>query len=273
MATARPTASPTPAATRSILLGGRRAIRLLERNVFVYRHSWLVIVTGFFEPLFYLLGIGFGLGVLVGGVEGPGGQTIPYQAFVAPALLATSAMNGAVYDSTNMFFKLKYQKTYDAILATPLSVGDVALGEVVWALGRSTLYAIGFMVVMTFLGLTYSATAILAIPAAMLIGFTVASVGLVAVTFMRSWQDLDWIGITTLPLFLFSGTFFPVTAYPEPLRLVVEATPLYRGVVLVRGLTTGAIGIEQLVSVVYLAVMGIIALWTASRRLDRLLLK
>src|SRR6202030_2635117 len=103
----------------------------------------------FFEPLFYLLGIGFGLGTLVGNVTGPNGSPITYAQFVAPALLAASSMNGAIYDSTiNVFFKLKFAKTYDAILSTPLGVGDIALGEIGWAIIRGTLYAIGFMVVM-----------------------------------------------------------------------------------------------------------------------------
>lgn len=253
--------------------GGRRAVRLLERNVFVYRRTWMVIFSGFFEPLFYLLGIGYGLGSLIGNVEGPAGNLIPYAAFVAPALLATSAMNGAVYDSTNMFFKLRYQKTYEGVLSTPLSVGDVALGEVTWALIRGTLYALGFMVVIFVMGLALSPLAILAVPAAMLIGFATASVGLVAVTFMRSWQDLDLIFVVTLPLFLFSATFFPITAYPEPLRTIVELTPLYRGVDLIRGLTTGVLGVNLLIDVVYLAVMGFVFLFIASRRLDRQLLK
>ncbi len=113
--------------TPPVLFGGRRAGLLIERNLMVYRRGWLVIVSGFFEPLFYLLSIGLGIGALVGAVPLGDGRVIPYTAFVAPALLASSAMNGAIYDSTfNVFFKLKYAKTYDAILATPVGVGDVA---------------------------------------------------------------------------------------------------------------------------------------------------
>ena len=97
-------------------LGRWRAHKVLERDVLVYRRNWSVIVSGFFEPVFYLLGIGFGLGALVGDVG-----DIPYAAFVAPGLMATTAMNGAVIESTfNLFFKLKYAKTFDAMLATPL---------------------------------------------------------------------------------------------------------------------------------------------------------
>ena len=95
---------------------------------------------GFFEPLFYLLALGVGLGRLVGDVPAPDGQPITYGAFVAPALLAASAMNGAIYDATfNVFFRLKYDKIYDAILATPMRPGDIALGEIGWALIRGAL--------------------------------------------------------------------------------------------------------------------------------------
>jgi lipooligosaccharide transport system permease protein len=253
--------------------GGSRAGRLLERNLFVYRRGWTVIVSGFFEPLFYLVGIGFGLGALIGTVEGPGGVVLSYAAFVAPALLASSSMNGALYDSTfNIFFKLKYAKTYDAILSTPLGVGDVAIGEVAWALIRGSLYAIGFLAVVLVLGLASSPLVVLALPAAMLIGFATAGVGIAATTFMRKWQDFDFITIVTLPLFLFSATFFPITAYPEPVRILVELTPLYRGVDLVRSLMTGVVGWNVVIDVVYLTLLGLAGLFVASRRLERLLL-
>jgi len=199
---------------------------------------------------------------------------IEYTVFVAPALLASSAMNGAVYDSTfNIFFKLKYAKTYDAMLTTPLGVGDIAVGEVIWALIRGTLYAVGFIVVIFVLGLALSPWAILAVPAAMLIGFAAAAIGTSCTTFIRKWQDFDLIFVVTLPLFLFSATFFPITAYPEPIRLLVEVTPLYRGVHLIRGLTTGEIEPMLLVDVAYLLILGFIGLAIVSRRLGHLLLK
>ena len=94
-----------------IMFGSRRALRLIERNLYVYRHGWIVIVSGFFEPLFYLLSIGLGLGALVGNVPGPGGREIPYQQFIAPALLASSSMNGAMTEATlNFFFKLSTRR-------------------------------------------------------------------------------------------------------------------------------------------------------------------
>jgi lipooligosaccharide transport system permease protein len=254
--------------------GGRRALLLIERNILVYRNGWLVIVSGFFEPLFYLLAIGLGIGGIVGAVPGPGGTSIPYALFVAPALLATASMNGAIAESTfNVYFKLNFQKTYDAVLATPLSPGDVALGEIGWAVIRSTLYALGFIVVILVLGLVRSPWAVFAVPSATLLAFAFAAVGMAATTYMRSWQDFDLINLVVLPLFLFSGTFYPLTAYPEGLRVLIELTPLWQGVDLIRSLVLGLVEPSILWHVAYLGTMGIIGLVIVGRRLDRLLLK
>ncbi|MHB8891743.1 MAG: ABC transporter permease [Candidatus Limnocylindrales bacterium] len=254
--------------------GGRRALLLIERNMLVYKNDWMVILSGFFEPLFYLLSIGLGIGGIVGDLPGPDGTTIPYALFVAPALLASASMNGAIAESTfNVFFKLNFQKTYDAVLATPLSPGDVALGEIGWAVIRSTLYALGFVVVILVLGLVRSPWAILSVPAATLLAFAFAAVGMAATTFMRSWQDFDLINLVVLPLFLFSGTFYPLTAYPEPLRVLIQLTPLWQGVDMIRALVTGAVDLSILWHVAYLGAMGMVGLVIVGRRLDRMLLK
>jgi lipooligosaccharide transport system permease protein len=248
---------------------GSRAVRVLERNVLVYRRTWWVLLSGFFEPLFYLLGLGFGLGAIVGDIEG-----IPYAMFVAPALMATSAMNGAVYDSTfNLFYKLKYAHTYDAMLATPMGVQDVARGEITWALIRGLMYATAFLVIMVLLGLVASPLAVLALPASVLIGFAAAGIATAATTWVRSWQDFDLVFVVTMPLFLFSATFFPITTYPEPLRTLVELTPLYRGVHMIRALTTDQLDVMIVFDVVYLAALGLIGLAITSRRMGKLLLK
>jgi lipooligosaccharide transport system permease protein len=260
--------------TPAFAFGSRRSLRLIERNLYVYKHGWMVLLSGFFEPLFYLLGIGFGLGALVGTIPGPDGQPISYQLFVAPALLATAAMNGAINESTfNFFFKLNYNKTFTAILSTPLSPGDIALGELGWALIRGGLYAVGFMGVMLVLGLFVSPWVVLAVPAALLVGLAFGAIGMAATSFMKTWQDFDLIQLVILPLFLFSGTFYPIDAYPPALRLVVQLTPLYQGVDLIRSLTVGAISPVLLVHVAYLVAMGVVGLAVTSRRLDKLLLK
>jgi lipooligosaccharide transport system permease protein len=255
-------------------LGSRRARFLVERNIYVYRHGWIVILSGFFEPLFYLGSIGFGLGALVGTVNGPGGQQISYQLFVAPALLASAAMNGAIAEGTfNFFFKLRYNKTFDAILSTPLSAGDVAVGELIWALIRGGIYAVAFVLVMAILGLIVSPWVLLTLPSALLIGFAFGAVAMAATTFMRTWQDFDLINLVILPMFLFSGTFYPIDAYPEAIRVVVQLTPLYQGVDLLRSLAVGHLEPVLLFHVAYLAAMGIAGLYVVSRRLDKLLLK
>ena len=254
--------------------GSRRAVHLFERSLYLYRRTWLVLVSGFFEPLFYLFAIGFGIGALVGEVPGPDGRPIPYQLFVAPALLASSAMNGAIFEVTfNVYGKLRWEKVYDAVLATPLGVGDIALGEIAWALFRGLLYAIGFVLVMLVFGLVRSPYFVFAIPAAMLIGFAFAAVGMAATTFVRSWQDFDLVQLVILPLFLFSATFYPISTYPEGLRLIVQLTPLYHGVDLIRSLSLGIVSPALLVHVAYLLAMGFAGLFVVSQRLDKLLLK
>jgi lipooligosaccharide transport system permease protein len=260
--------------TSGLLIGSRRSMRLIERNLYVYKHGWLVILSGFFEPLFYLLSIGFGLGALIGTVPGPGGEPIPYQLFVAPALLASAAMNGAIAESTfNFFFKLNYDKTFASILTTPMSPADISLGELAWALIRGALYSIGFLGVMVVMGLVKSPLVLLTLPGSLLIGFAFAAVGMAATSFMRTWQDFDLIQLVILPMFLFSGTFFPLDAFPEPARILIQLTPLYHGVDLLRTLSVGVVGPQTLVHVVYLGAMGLVGLAVVSRRLDKLLLK
>jgi lipooligosaccharide transport system permease protein len=253
-------------------LGGKGSLHLIERHARAYRHLWLVLVSGLAEPLFYLLSLGIGLGQLVGTVTGPSGP-ITYTAFVGPALLATSSMNGAIYDSTfNVFFLLKYAKVYSAILTTPMRATDVALGQIGWALIRGSLYAFAFMLVLLGMGLVRSRWGVLALPAAILTGFAFAATGMAATTFMRSWQDFEFVMLVSVPLFLFSATFYPLSVYPRALQVVIECTPLYQAVTLIRGLTLGVVGPALLVPVVYLALMGMTGLVIAGRRVSRLLL-
>jgi len=252
--------------------GGGRFDLVYERNLRVYRRTWQIIFSGFFEPVFYLLSIGLGIGALVGEVT-VDGVAVPYKEFVAPALLATSAMNGAVYESTmNVFFKLKFGKIYDAMLATPLQVGDVAFGELSWCLTRGGLYAAGFLVVVTALGLVGSWWALLALPAAVLIGYAFAGVGMASTTFMKSWTDFDAVQMVVVPLFLFSATFYPLSTYPEGVQTIVRCTPLYQGVDLLRALLLGNVGIDALGHVAYLAAMGTAGMIVVRRRFARLLL-
>lgn len=253
--------------------GAGLARMLVERNVRAFRHLWVALVTGFAEPVFYLFSIGIGIGGLVQTVTTDNGAEVPYAAFVAPALLAASAMNGAVADATfNVFWKLKYAKTYDAILATPLGPRDIAVGEIAWSLIRSAVYAALFLVVAALAGAVTSWWALLALPAAVLIGFAFAAVGMFATTFMRSWVDFDYVTLAIQPMFLFSATFFPLATYPPALQWVVQATPLYHGVALERALMLGQVDAGVWVHVTYLVGLGLVGVVAASARLEKLLL-
>lgn len=255
------------------LLGAGGATKMLERNFLVYRRIWLIVFSGFFEPIFYLFSIGVGLGALVGDVAGPGGAPVSYAAFVAPALLGASAMNGAIFESTfNIFFKLRYGKVYDAILATPMLPRHIAIGEITWSLGRGVLYASAFLVVITVSGFAHSPWAIMAIPAATLIGFAFGAVGMAATTFMKSWQDFDLVNMVTLPLFLFSGTFYPLEVYPDVFQILTKFSPLYHGVEIIRALTLGVFDISLVGHIGFLLAMGGVGMAVVSRRLSKLLL-
>ena len=251
-----------------------RAQRIWERNYLVYRRLWKVIFSGFFEPVFYLFSIGIGLGALIGEVAGPGGVPISYTAFVAPALMAASAMNGAVTETTfNIFFKLKFGNVYEGILTTPMQPRDIAIGEIGWALLRGLLYSTAFVVVMFVMGLTTSPMALLAVPSAFLVGFAFGAVGLAACTYMRSWQDFDLVALVTMPLFLFSGTFYPLDVYPPLIQQVARISPLYHGTELIRGFALGLPDWTMLGHAAFLLVMGLVGAAIANRRLDGLLRK
>lgn len=255
-----------------VLASARRPQRIVERNTLVYARTWFVLVSGFFEPLFYLFSIRIGFGALVGDVT-HGGRMVDYATFVAPALMASSAMNGAIYDSTmNVFFKLKYVRVYDGVLASPLGPTDVALGEVGWAVIRGTLYSASFLVCLVALGLAESPWIVAALPACVLVAFAFSAVGMALTTYMRSWADFEWVPAATLPMFLFSATFYPLSSYGS-FGWVVQLSPLYHGVALVRGASLGSGSWTMIVHVAVLLAAALAGLAVTARRIDHLLLK
>ena len=259
-----------------ILPAGRysgRASAMVERSLTVYGRSWSILVSGALEPLFYLLAFQVGFGKLVTTVPGPDGRPMSYVAFVAPALLASSAMNGAVIECTyNLFFKLRYAKTYDAMLATPVGPLDIALGEVAWAMLRGGLYSLAFLAVTGVMGLLTSWWAVLLLPVALLVSFAFAAISIALVSFLTSTSQFDYINLLLMPMFLFSTTFFPITVYPEALQWVVRCFPLYHGIELMRGLSTGILSWGMLGNLAYLLALAGIGVWGATRRIAKLLL-
>ncbi|THV43655.1 ABC transporter [Glycomyces buryatensis] len=238
------------------------------------RRAWVLIVSGAFESLLFLFAFGFGVGALVGDITLPGGETISYTAYVAPAILANAAMMGVLAEtSINVFAKFKWMKLYDGILNTPLRPWEVALGEVWWALIRGGIYVAMFVAVMGAFGLLDSWWAILAVPACVFISLAFAGIGLTLATLFRDWPDFDLMMAFVFVMFLFGGTFTPVEAYPEFVQPIVYVMPLFHGIELVRGISLGQFGPMMLVHVAYLCALAIGGTWIAQRRLSKALYK
>ncbi|HEV2633781.1 MAG TPA: ABC transporter permease [Actinocrinis sp.] len=250
----------------------RGALRgpVLGRNALVLRHQWTSLLFGVLEPVLYLLSIGIGVGKMVGHIDGLGGADVTYAEYVGPALMAMAAMNGAVNSTTQaIFVKLKYENTYQIMLTTPLMPRDIALGEVCTALLRGSVESVGFLGIMALMGMVRSPWALLALPGALLVGFSFAAMGLVAATYVRDWQDFQTLQLVMLPMFLFATTFYPLQVYPGPIQALVRCLPLYHSIDLLREPILGEVGLKLLIPAGYLLAAGVAALWVGLRRLER----
>jgi lipooligosaccharide transport system permease protein len=235
-------AAPRPAPSglgRSGVTGALAgAARVLQRNLLVYRRTWRGSIFGsFLTPLLYLTAMGVGLGQLVGkgGASLPGG--VDYLHFLGPGILASTCMQTASFESTYPIMgKISWRKNYEAILATPMEVHHLLIGELSWIGFRLMTMSTVFLVVLTLFGIPRSPLAVLAIPAAMLTGLAFAA-PIIGFSATRH-NDSGFAALFRFvinPLFLFSGTFFPVSSLPGAVQWVAAATPLYHGVALVRG--------------------------------------
>ena len=248
---------------------------ILERSLVALKSSnWFPVVSGFLEPLLYLFSFGYGVGTLIGDIQVSNGQVVSYAMFIAPGLLATSAMNGAIYDSTwNVYFKLHEGKIYHGMLATSLGPLDVALGEILTALLRGFAYAVGFMAVATPMGLIPSWWGVLAIPAAVLIAFGFASIGMAITSYFKSYQQMGLINISLLPIFLFSGSFYPLSVFPDWAQIVIKTLPLWHAIEMIRNLTLGIINFSLLGHIAYFLVMIVVGLFFTTKRLNALFMR
>ncbi len=249
----------------------RRTGSLVERNALIYRRSLTPVLSSIVEPVLYLLSIGFGVGALVGKVPG---VDVRYPEFVAPGILATTAMNAA-FNQTGfaIFMRIKTERIYDAIVPTPLSISDIALGEVASAVFSGIFASIGFVVVMLVLGLVVSPFILLAIPGSLLVGYAFAAAGLAVMTYMREFSDFQLVQLVMLPMFLFATTFYPLSVYPAWFRPLIVILPLYQSIELLRGPALGIFSWNLLIAALYLIVFGSLALALATRRLSRQLLQ
>ncbi len=245
---------------------------IVERNIIFFRRDWVILVAGFFEPIFWLIGISAGLSTIIDDIEF-GGELVEYTAFVAPGLIAVSAMNGAAFDATfNFYFKLKQLKIFDSIITTPVTITNVVMGEAVWSVLRSTAYATSFLILTVLFGLVASPWAILIIPVSALIGFSISAIGIFATTFVRNWHDFDYFSLALQVLFIGSATFYPITVYPSWVQIVVQFTPLYHGVALCRSLALGTAGLADVGHLIVLVGFTAFFGWWANRRLEKSLL-
>jgi len=252
-----------------------RAYAVLERGFRAWRGgNWFVVLTGFFEPVFYLLAMGLGMGSLVGVVHGPGGVEMSYAAFIAPAMMATSAMNGAIYDSTwNIFHKMRIAKIYQDMLATSLGPLDIAVGEIGMALFRGFVYSLGFTVVIAAMGLTSSWWALAMVPVALLIALGFAAFGMALTSYFTKFQQMDILSLALMPMFLFSATLVPLDVYPRVVQWIIMALPLWHGVELMRQLSVGVFTPWSWLHLAYFVVLSLAGIFFTTTRLRSLFLR
>jgi lipooligosaccharide transport system permease protein len=221
-----------------------RAVRMVQRNALVYRHVWRgSVFSSFLQPTLFLLAMGLGLGAMVdaGGAALPGGAS--YAEFLGPGLLAAAAMQVAGFESTYpVLGKIMWFHNYEAIMATPMRVSDLVIGELAWLALRLTTNATAFVLVMTAFGIPRSPLVILAIPAAVLTGLAFAAPIIAYTATLKHSNPFNVLfRFVITPLFLFSGVFFPISRLPEPFARAAWFTPLFHGVQLVRGFALDAV--------------------------------
>jgi lipooligosaccharide transport system permease protein len=239
------------------------------RNIMVHRHRWTILAFGVMEPVLYLMSIGVGVGRMIGHISGLGAG-VTYPQFIAPGLMAMAAMNGAMgATSQAVFVRLRFENTYRVMLTTPLTPRDIALGETGWAVLRGAIESVGFLAVVAVAGLVRSPWGLLAVPAAVIVGFAFASAGLLVATYLRDWTDFQMIQLILLPMFLFATTFYPLHVYPVAIQDVVRVLPLYQSINLLREPMLGEVGMDLVVPLVYLIALGAACLFVAERRMRR----
>jgi lipooligosaccharide transport system permease protein len=247
-------------------MGAVGALPVLEHNLQVYRRSWRgSAFVSFLSPVLFLAAIGVGLGSLVNRSSGGGVDGVPYVQFLAPGLLAANAVQTAAAAGTYpVMAKVVWYRTYDAMLATPVAVTDIVLGETAWFCFRLLLASSSFFLVMTAFGTVRSPWGLLAVPAAVLTGLAFAMPLVAFAVTQRTDSPFSLVfRVVVLPLFLFSGTFFPLDRLPAPLQAAAWATPLFHGVSLTRALTLGrpnlAVALLHVAALVLFLAAGLVA--------------
>ncbi|MCL4477292.1 MAG: ABC transporter permease [Nitrospirae bacterium] len=220
----------------------KRAFRVWQRNFTVYTKLYKSsIALNFVEPALYLAALGLGLGAFVKEINGA-----PYINFIAPGIIASSSMFAATYECTyGTYVRMTFQKTFDAILATPVNIDDLVAGELMWGATKSMLYGTIIMIVISLFGLVDSSMIILAIPVLFLSGLIFAEVSVIAVATVPGIDTFNYFyTLLMTPMFLFSGIFFPLTSLPPLVTKIAFFTPLYHLVNICRSFSSGKISVS-----------------------------
>lgn len=234
-----------------------RFLRVWYRNAIVYRRIWKInFLTPLLEPLFYLMAFGYGLGTLIATVPFAD-RELPYLVFIAPALLAVAVMYNAFFENTYAsFVRMYYQKTFDAIMATPLSLDEVITGEIVWGATKSVIAAAIMLGVIYPFGLIRYPHGLLIIPLAFLGGLTFGSIGMLFTGIVANIETFNLpVFLFITPMFLFSSTFFPLTSLPGWAQVLAKGLPLTHLVRATRYLCLGMSNMETVWSVIFLLVL------------------
>jgi lipooligosaccharide transport system permease protein len=252
-----------------------RFLKVWRRNLITYQKIWKVnFITPLLEPLLYILAFGLGFSGLVEGVA-YGGRQLTYTAFIAPALIATAVMWNAFFETTYAsFVRMYYQKTFDGMLATPLSLEEIILAEVAWSATKAFGAAAIMMTVLGLMGFIAFPSGIMILPIALLGGLAMGAIGMF---FTGVTPTIDMFNLPIFlfitPMFLFSGTFFPVSNLPAWAQPMALAFPLYHLVELVRRASLGVSQTHPAISILYLLVFAAVFLWLAMRSMRRRLIK
>lgn len=253
----------------------RRFLRVWQRNWTVYRQSWKIsFIPPLLEPLFYLLAFGVGLGALVGNIR-YGGTEIAYVRFIAPALIAITVMNSSFFENTyGSFVRMYYQKTFDAMMATPLTVEEIIAGEIIWGATKAVIATALMMVVISFFGLIRYPEGLLLLPLAFLGGLAFGAAGMVCTSLVPNIELFNLpVFLFITPMFLFGGTFFPVENLPGWAQTTAAVLPLTHLVNLSRAFTNGRIDAGLLPGIGYLAVFAAITFPLALYKMRKRLIK
>jgi lipooligosaccharide transport system permease protein len=219
----------------------RRAFRVWQRHLTVYTKLYKSsIALNFVEPVLYLAALGLGLGAYVKEIKG-----VPYVNFIAPGIIASSAMFAATYEcSYGTFVRMTFQKTFDAILATPVNINDLVAGEMMWGATKSMLYGTIIMIVISAFGLVASPLVVLSIPVLFLSGLIFAEISLIFVAIVPGIDSFNYFyTLLMTPMFLFSGIFFPIDTLPPLVSKIAFFTPLYHLVNVCRASSNGSVAL------------------------------